>query len=105
MSDSLLELPQQENRSRRLAGLRREITNLFGFSSYMMLTSDSHHPPDSMMRLPNVAAMTEYFYARLSCRNERPGVSGMNWAGSLHGRNIQGGQVNHSTEGFCVIRV
>ena len=28
--DPLLELPQQENRSRRLAGFCREITNLFG---------------------------------------------------------------------------
>lgn len=71
----------------------------------MMLTSDPHRPPDSIMRLPNAAAMTEYFCARLSCRNERPGVSGMNWAGSLHGRNIQGEQVNHITDGLCVIRV
>ena len=102
MPDSLLELPQQENCSRRLAA-RSQI--FLGFSSYMMLTSDSHRPPNSMMRVPHAAAMTEYFCARLSCRNERPGASGRNWAGSVQGRNIQGGQVNHSTEGLCVIRV
>ena len=85
MPDPLLELPQQENRSR---GLAVRSQSFLGFSSYMMLTSDSHRPPDSMMRLPNAAAMTEYFCARLLCRNEQPGVSGMNWAGSVHGQNI-----------------
>lgn len=84
MPDPLLELPQQENRSRRLA-VRSQI--FYGFSSYMMLTSDSHRPLDSMMKLPHAAAMTDYFCARLSSRNERPKASGMNGAG---GRIIQG---------------